>query len=98
MKGSPPYRITRSADTDLVEIWQFVARRSFHSADKLIDELTTVFTTLSDQLLMGEVFDLERQFMRRFVVGEYVVYYSTDTDPITILRVLHGARDSSQLL
>src|SRR5438105_14962050 len=98
MKENHLYRTTRLAETDLLEIWQFIADRNLAAANRLNDALADVFILLGREPLLGEIFDHGRPFLRRFVHDNYVVYYNPSTEPITIVRVLHGARDTSGLI
>jgi toxin ParE1/3/4 len=98
MKASHRYNSTRLADADLLEIWKYIADHNLSAATRLTDDLVDVCEMLAGNRLLGEVFDPDRPFLRRFSRGNYVIYYRTSTEPITVLRVLHGARDVSQLV
>ena len=98
MKESLHYQSTRVAEGDLLEIWQFVADRNQVAADRLIDTLGDKCELLGRNPLLGELFDVDRPYLRRFTHDNYVVYYHTTTEPITVVRVLHGARDATGLI
>ncbi len=98
MTKCPLYYLSRNAETDLDDIWDYISDRNIDAADRLIDGFKSGFNLLAQQSLLGEIFDLERPFLRRFTRGNYVIYYQTSTDPITIVRVLHGARDAEGLV
>src|SRR5262245_47320904 len=98
MKEEPKFLTTSAAETDLVDIWKYIADRNPDAARKLIDELVAVCGLLSDEPKLGEVFDTHRPFLRRFCHGNYVIYYQTSTDPITVVGLLHGARDPLGLI
>lgn len=98
MKESNLYKSTRTADADLVNIWNYIAERNLPAATRLTDDLIDVCELLGRTPFLGEIFDPERRFLRRFTRGNYVIYYQTSTDPITIVRVLHGARDAEGLV
>jgi plasmid stabilization system protein ParE len=42
--------------------------------------------------------DLSDETVRFWAVRSYVIVYRTDTDPLQVLRVLHGARDVRAIL
>jgi plasmid stabilization system protein ParE len=42
---------------------------------------------------LGEVFRKARRDVRRFHVGNYIIYYEPIPSGIRVLRVLHGARE-----
>ena len=48
---------------------------------------------LSEQPLIGAAQDKYRSGLRSFPVGKYVIFYEINAAGITIIRVLHGARD-----
>jgi plasmid stabilization system protein ParE len=98
MISRPPYYLSRIAESDLNQIWDYLGDRKLAAADRILDELKVVFRLLAREPLLGEVFDNSRKFLRRFTHGNYVIYYQTSTEPITIIRVLHGARDACGLV
>jgi toxin ParE1/3/4 len=98
MQENHLYRTTALAEIDLLEIWQFIADRNLTAANCFSDALADVFVMLGRQPLLGENFDSGRPFLRRFSHDNYVVYYNATPEPITIIRVLHGARDNRGLV
>lgn len=98
MKESHQYNSTRLADADLLEIWKYIADDNPTAATRVTNDLVDVCETLAENRLLGEAFDPSRPFLRRFSRGNYVIYYQTSTEPITVIRVLHGARDASELV
>jgi toxin ParE1/3/4 len=92
------YRTTRFADQDLVEIWRYIAADNPAAATRLLDDVDKKFAMLARQPLIGEIRDEVRPGLRSFPVGSYVIYYTIDDDEtVVVMRVLHGARDSSQM-
>lgn len=94
-------RILRTPDAlaDLDGIWSYIAARNIAAADRLIDKLYARFLLLADHPLSGERQPLLADGdYRRAVEGNYVIYYQPDDDGVTIIRVLHAARDESKLL
>jgi toxin ParE1/3/4 len=94
-------RILRTSDAlaDLDGIWSYIAERNISAADRLIDKLYARFQNLTDHPESGELQPLLADgSYRRIVEGRYVVYYRLDEDSITIIRVLHAARDEARLL
>ena len=80
---------------DVVGIWTYIARDSVTAADRLVDRLTQAYEILSANPELGEAVPQYRQNLRRLSVGSYILYYEQQTDVITIVRVLHGARDQA---
>ena len=87
-------RITRSrpARADLREIWLYVAQDSIEAADRLLDRVDRTVRMLANNPGIGERQDDLRAGLRRFVMGNYLVFYETVPGGIRIVRVLHGAR------
>lgn len=90
-------RLTRCADSDLEEIWGYIARDSVRNADRLLDKLHTTFWKLARQPGTGPACPGIAEDLRCFPVGNYVIYYRPIEQGIAIVRVLHRARDAGQL-
>jgi toxin ParE1/3/4 len=86
-------RIAPIAESDLEQIWNYIARDNVDAADRMLDRIGDVFEMLSRQPLIGESRSEIRVGLRSFPVGNYVVYYALASDRVDIARVLHGARD-----
>jgi toxin ParE1/3/4 len=81
------------AKEDLFDIWSFIAADSPDAADTWIDKLDAQFLLLASHPLMGRAREELAKDLRSFPVGRYLVFYLPDTDGITVVRVLHSARD-----
>ena len=95
------YRVAPEAESDLDDIWLYVARASssIEIADRLIDSITTRFFLLARNPLLGRARDQDlRSGLRSFPVRDYLILYRTEADGVLILRVLHGSRDLQALL
>lgn len=88
-----PYVVSPRAETDLDEIWRYIAKENVPAADRLLDRLHQTFRMLARQPLMGQLREDLRPMLRGFVVGNYVVFYRPTFKGIEIVRVIHGARD-----
>ena len=88
-------RVTRRplAETDILEIWDYIGADSFAAADRWVDRLDEQFRVLATQQMMGRVRDELAPGVRSFPFGRYVVFYVPLDDGIDVVRVLHGARD-----
>jgi toxin ParE1/3/4 len=91
--------LTRSAEADLESIGDWVAKDSPRRALTFIHELRTRCTGLGDH---PEAFPLvpryETHGIRRRVYGNYLIFYRAEETQVTILHILHGARDYEPLL
>jgi toxin ParE1/3/4 len=92
------YGFTREADQYLEGIHHFIARDSPSRADRFGDRLEAVCQDLADMPGMGRVWPDLGGGMRRFLFGDYLIYYRPSADGVEILRVLHGARDIRRAL
>lgn len=90
---------TEEADTDLHEIWYYVASKSgsLEIADRLIDSITHRFLLLANNPNAGRARDEDLlPGLRSFPVGEYVIYRVTE-DGVLVLRVVRGSRNIEAL-
>ena len=95
------HRRTLQADSDLDDIWYYVATRSgsLDIADRFIDSITDRFFLLASHPNIGRARDEDlRAGLRSFPVGEYVILYRTQDEGVLILRVLRASRDIAALL
>jgi toxin ParE1/3/4 len=53
---------------------------------------------LAKQPFMGQTAAQDRQGLRQFTIGKYVLFYEPIDDGIRLVRVLHGARKLDELL
>ena len=72
--------------------------QNYDAADRLLEALRKTFRLLGNNPTLGEIISSRRPGLRRLVHENYVVYYDASTEPITIVRVLHGARDTQGLI
>ncbi|OFZ97314.1 MAG: plasmid stabilization protein [Betaproteobacteria bacterium RIFCSPLOWO2_02_FULL_62_17] len=81
------------AETDILEIWDYIAEESVAAADRWVDRLDEQFRVLATQPMMGRARDELAPGVRSFPFGRYVVFYVPLDDGIDVVRVLHGKRD-----
>jgi toxin ParE1/3/4 len=86
------YSITRKARSDLDGIWDCIAKQDLSAADRVIAKLFDAFLFPARNQLAGELCEGLRPGLRRFCVGNYVYYKIARR--VTIVRVLHRARDT----
>lgn len=89
---------TQSAQTDLLEAWLFIAEENQDAADRTLDSVESQAKTLSSQPLMGRARPELAEGVRSWPTSTpYILYYLADNDSVTVLRVLHHARDVQQI-
>jgi toxin ParE1/3/4 len=94
------HRRSPLADSDLDEIWYYVASQSgsMDVADRLIGSITDRFFLLASYPNLGRARDEDlRHGLRTFPVGEYVIFYRIEDESVVILRVLRGNRNIAAL-
>lgn len=85
-------------ESDLEEIWWYIAQDDPASADRLLTKLEARFSVLAQTPQMGSRRDEILPALRSSPVGNYLIFYHPLPDGIEILRVLHGARDIAAIL
>ena len=91
-------RFTESAERDLVEIGNFIARDNPAIATRFIERIEGHCQTLASHPLMGRARDELLPGLRSLPSGRYVIFYRALDDGAEIVRVLHGARDLRRAL
>ena len=89
--------LTDPARDDLDGIWFHIAGDNVAAADKMVARLVERFDMLARQPLIGEACPELKPELRNFPVRPYVIYHAVEVDEVSIIRVLHGARDASRL-
>jgi toxin ParE1/3/4 len=84
--------IGRRANDDMREIWLHIAADNIAAADSLIAEFDAKFLLLADSPQIGHVRTDLPQGLRCFPVWNYLIVYGFSANEISIIRVLHGAR------
>jgi antitoxin ParD1/3/4/toxin ParE1/3/4 len=94
------YSLTRSAEDDTFEIWALVAEHNLPAADALEAEIYACCQRLAERPDLGHFRrDLTDKPLRFFAVrGVYLIIYNPSTEPMQVIRILHGARDVSEEL
>jgi toxin ParE1/3/4 len=89
------HRLAPEAETDLDDIWIYVACESgsMAVADRIVDVITDRFLMLADHPHLGRARNDLRPGLRSFLTGNYAIFYRVDGTDVLILRVLHGSRD-----
>lgn len=81
------------AEIDLIEIWAHIANDDPLAADRQLDLIDEACQMLAGHQHAGKSRDDLAHGLRFFPVGNYLVFYGVRDDGITVVRVLHGARD-----
>jgi len=81
------------AETDLIEIWGHIAKDDPLAADRQLDRIDAACEMLGANPHAGPRREDLARGLRFYPVGNYLIFYTSGEDGITVARVLHGARD-----
>ena len=87
-----------SAQTDLFEAWLYIAEDNPRAADSVLDTIEREASMLLLQPLMGRSRPELADGVRSWPTStRYILFYLSDSQGITVLRVLHHARDTQRI-
>jgi toxin ParE1/3/4 len=85
------------AETDLDEIWWYIAQDNPDAADRLLDKIEESCRTLSQFPNMGLSREELHPGLRSLPVGKYIIFYIPIEGGIEVVRVLSGMMDIDAL-
>lgn len=85
--------LSELAESDLTDIWIFVAQDNPEAADRLIDQIYEKCQFLVGSPKAGRQRPELDLSIRSFTVGSYLIFYREVATGIEVARVLHGRRD-----
>ena len=84
---------------DFDQIWLYIAEDDIPAADHVEHELREAIKLLAERPQIGHVRrDLTDRPVKFWTVDHYVIVYDPATQPVQIVRLLHGSRDIPELL
>ncbi len=88
-------RVTRrpEAETDVLDIWGFIAEDSIAEADRWVDRLDERLQLWATQPMIGRAREELAPGIRSMAFGRYVAFFAPIHDGIDLVRVLHSSRD-----
>ena len=90
----PKFILSKLARDDLFEIWDYIAKTSIDQADHIERELEAAFLKLSEIPGMGHVREeLTDKNLKFWPVFDFLVVYTSDSQPLEIITIVHGARE-----
>lgn len=93
----PRINRTRRVDRDLEEIAIFIAGDDPDAAEALIDRFNEKFMLLAQFPSVGRARPELGRDLRSFPVGRYLIFYRPQKGGISVVRVVHGARNLRRL-
>lgn len=96
---SRSYRLTPEARANVDDIGAFIAEDNVDAAVRVLEVLERAFELLAATPEIGHTReDLTTRPVKFWAVYSYLVVYDPVSTPLTIIAVLHGARDVERLL
>jgi toxin ParE1/3/4 len=94
------YLVSREAGADLDGIWDYIAERgSVNIATGFLGKFRESFASIGSSPRAGvNMPELPPGDMRKFPMGNYLIYYRALPKKIVIVRVLHGKRIQGKAL
>jgi toxin ParE1/3/4 len=81
------------AESDLEEIWWYIAQDNPDAADRMLDRIDERCAAVAEFPIMGASREELFPSLRSFTVGKYVVFYLPQDDGIEVVRVIPGMGD-----
>ena len=91
------YIVTREAEDDIDEILAYIAVDNFAASLSLYDRFIELFEMLADNPRAGRERSELKEGIRSFPDGNYLIFYRIWAGKVSIVRVLHSARDLDEL-
>ena len=92
-------RWSMTAESDLRQIEEFIAKDSPVHAVNFVGRLVESAEMLQATPMLGRIVpEFSRRNLRELLVRQYRVVYLFRNDTVTVLRVVHGARDLVKLI
>ncbi|MDR0336203.1 MAG: type II toxin-antitoxin system RelE/ParE family toxin [Planctomycetaceae bacterium] len=93
--------ILSQARNDIMEISRYISERNLSAADRFVDAVDQTIQRLCDNPTIGERLysDPTGKIRLTLVSGfrNYLIFFRQEETVLQVLRVLHGARDFSNL-
>jgi len=87
--------ITRTAESDIQEIFEYILQDNEVAAVKWVDEIERQIDSLENFPMrcpvIPEVNELEKEY-RHLIYGNYRTIFRIEGSKVIIMRVIHGAR------
>ena len=81
------------AETDLDDIWWYIAQDNPDAADNFLDKIEERLSALAQFPDMGIKRDELMPSLRSLAIGNYLIFYLTLHNGIEVVRILPGMRE-----
>ncbi len=93
------YLLTPAAKADLVNIFTYIRADRPKSARRVLARIRQAMRRLAENPWIGHMReDLADDSLRFWSVYSYLIVYRPRSQPLEVIRVLHGARDVKRIL
>ena len=89
----PEITLDCDAKTDLLDIWQYIAKDNPVAADRTLDRIWDGLRVVAQFPHGGTARPESGLHLRCYSVGNCLIYFRPAENGVEIARVLHGARD-----
>ena len=93
----PELEISAEAETDLLDIWLYIAEDQPINADRYLDKLQEKAQKLAEFPDLGRDRPELAEGLKSFPVDRYNLYYTLTQTKLILVRVLPGDRDISAI-
>jgi|CXWL01.1.fsa_nt_gi plasmid stabilization system protein ParE len=83
------------AEQDLIDIWWYIADNNPSQADIFLEKINSLFNDIRQNPNIGRNRTELGIEIKSFPIGNYIVFYKVASHIVTIVRVIHAARDIS---
>jgi toxin ParE1/3/4 len=87
------YSLSTQARQDLKDIKDYIAQDSLDRAEQFVKTIAERFQALASFPSMGRRYEMLAVNLRGFPVGNYIIFYRSTEQGISIERILSGYRD-----
>jgi toxin ParE1/3/4 len=91
------YALSSIASFDLKEMSRYISGDNPEAARRLIKKLRQAMNHLGENPKMGRRRVDLHDSIYSFPVDRYIIFYTTEEKGIRVMRVLHGARELSEI-
>ncbi|WP_096700877.1 type II toxin-antitoxin system RelE/ParE family toxin [Magnetospirillum sp. 15-1] len=94
----PRVTYSKPAISDIAKIGAHIAKHNKPVSVSFVASIKEKCQTIASAPLIGREHEDYGAGIRSFPLGNYVIFYQPDSFGITVVRVLHGARDIARLM
>ncbi len=89
----PRIKRSKRAKLDMTQIWLHIGENNFPAANQFISRINETLDMLAKFPGAGQMRDDLAPALRSFPVGKYLLLFTRIKGGISLVRVVHGARD-----